>query len=137
LSGVWSRPWPVLAPLVLLGAGLGTALAASLRAAGLGAALFGLTLCFPGVLCGYLVVGPLQVRWVDAAVEAGGGAGDVVAALTAAFRVWLIVAGVIAVLLAGVAAVAGRRGRSGDNAMAGGVGDRVSRVSRESPDKPG
>jgi hypothetical protein len=142
LPGAWSRPWPVLAPLVLLGAGLGMALAASLRSAGLGPALFGLTLCFPGVLCGYLVIGPLQVRWVDAAIAAGGGAGDVVVALTSAFRVWLIVAGVIAVLLAGVAAVAGRRGRSGENAMAG-----VPRESREvgesargepvSPDKTG
>ena len=113
LSGEWSRPGPVLAPLVLLGAGLGMALAASLRAAGLGPALFGLTLCFPGVLCGYLGIAPLQVHWVDAAIAAGGGAGDVVAALTAAFRVWLIVAGVIAVLLAGAAAIAGRRGRSG------------------------
>ncbi|HEU5159227.1 MAG TPA: hypothetical protein VFU43_19680 [Streptosporangiaceae bacterium] len=108
MAGAWSRPWPVLAPLVLLGAGLGMALAASLRAAGLGAALFGLTLCFPGVLCGYLVIGPLQVHRVDAAIDAGGGARDVVVALTAAFRGWLIVAGVITVLLAGVAAVAGR-----------------------------
>jgi hypothetical protein len=128
LSGEWSRPLPVLAPLALLGAGLGMALAASLRAAGIGPALFGLTLCFPGVLCGYLVIGPLQVRWVDAAIAGGGGAGDVVVALTAAFRVWLIVAGVIAVLLAGVSAVGGRRGRSRDGARTGATGN---------PDEPG
>jgi hypothetical protein len=102
-------PWPMLVPLVLLGGGLGGALAASLRAAGLGSALFGLTLCFPAVLSGYLVVGPLQVHEVDTVVAAGGQAGDVVSALTAAFRVWLIVAGAIAVLMAGAAAVAGRR----------------------------
>jgi hypothetical protein len=47
-------------------------------------------MCFPGVLCGYLTVGPLQARRVAAAVVAGGGTGGVAAALTAAFRVWLL-----------------------------------------------
>jgi hypothetical protein len=133
MSGAWSRPWPVLAPLVLLGAGLGLALAASLRAAGLGAALFGLTLCVPGVLSGYLVAGPLQVYRVDGVVSAGGGAADVVGALAAAFRVWLIVAGVITVLLAGAAAIAARRGpaaeggleRPGGQTYRGGSGERT------------
>jgi hypothetical protein len=108
-AGAGSDPWPLLVPLILLGGGLGGALAASLRAAGLGSALFGLTLCFPAVLSGYLVVGPLQVHEVSTVVAAGGQAGDVVDALTDAFRGWLIVAAALTVLMAGAAAFAGRR----------------------------
>ncbi|HEY7486431.1 MAG TPA: hypothetical protein VH912_18350 [Streptosporangiaceae bacterium] len=125
MAGRSAQQWPVLAPLVLLGAGLGLALAAALRAAGIASALFGLTLCFPAVLCGYLVVGPLQIHKLSAAIAAGGRPADVVYALTAAFRVWLIVAGVITVLLAGAVAVAGRRRTTtapdtvGDEAAAG------------------
>jgi hypothetical protein len=133
-SGGWARPWSVPAPLILLGAGLATALAASLRAAGLGAALFGLTLCFPGVLCGYMMIGPLQVHGVAAAISAGGGTGDVVAALVAAFRTWLITVGVITVLLAAAAAVAGRRG-AGPGPT--GSGDRPGNPSGEHTYVPG
>ncbi|MBE1538027.1 hypothetical protein [Actinomadura algeriensis] len=46
--------------LVPLGAGAGLALAASLRDARAGAALFGLSLCFPAVLAGQLAVLSLQ-----------------------------------------------------------------------------
>jgi MFS family permease len=105
---------PVTAPLVLLGAGLAIALAASLRAAGVGSALFGLTLCFPAVLCGYLVIGPLQVHEVGTVVAVGGGTAHLVYALITAFRIWLIVAGVLAVLLAGAVRLAGRKNSTED-----------------------
>jgi hypothetical protein len=106
-----SSPWLLCVPLVALGAGIGMALAASLRYAELGSALFGLALCFPAVLSGFLVIGPLQVAKVNAVLRVGGGMQNAVYALTAGFRVWLIVAGVIAVLLAGAAALGGRRRR--------------------------
>ncbi|MBC6461563.1 hypothetical protein [Actinomadura sp. HBU206391] len=106
-----SGTWLLTLPLVALGAGMGTALAASLRATGLGSALFGTALCFPAVLTGYLIVGPLQVADVNEAVDAGGGQREVVYALTSAFRVWLIIAGVITVLLAGGSILAGRSRR--------------------------
>ncbi|MBC6470642.1 hypothetical protein [Actinomadura alba] len=106
-----SSTWLLAVPLSALGAGIGTALAASLRATGLGSALFGIALCFPAVLTGYLIVGPLQVAEVNEAVDAGGGRQEVVYALTSAFRVWLVVAGVIAVLMAGGAILAGRSRR--------------------------
>jgi hypothetical protein len=107
-----SSPWLLCIPLVALGAGIGMALAASLRSAELGSALFGLALCFPAVLSGFLVIGPLQVAKVNAVIRVGGGMQNAVYALTAGFRVWLIVAGVLAVLLASAAALAGRRRRS-------------------------
>jgi hypothetical protein len=103
---------PLSAALALLGAGLGTALTASLREASLGAVLFALGLLFPALLTGQLVVGALQVARVDAALAHGGGPSAVPQALTGAFREWLLVAGVVAVVLAGTAALAPRRGRS-------------------------
>jgi hypothetical protein len=98
LSG--EGPW-----LAVLGLGLGLAAAGSLRGAGLGSALFGLTLCFPAVLTGHLVVGALQVAKVDEAVAAGGGAAAEVGALTTGFRIWLMAAAGITMLLAGTAAL--------------------------------
>ncbi|QFG21078.1 hypothetical protein F7P10_07910 [Actinomadura sp. WMMB 499] len=53
-------PWAPLLPLVPLGAGAGLALAASLRGASAGAALFGLSLCFPAMLAGRLAALSLQ-----------------------------------------------------------------------------
>ncbi|MGI5164242.1 hypothetical protein ACQEU3_07800 [Spirillospora sp. CA-253888] len=94
--------WTLLIPLVPLGAGVGAALAASLRDAGVGAALFGLTLCFPAVLTGQLLVLSLQVdrlQRVDPVTEA-----QRLYGLTAGYRVWLIVAGVLALLLAALVA---------------------------------
>jgi MFS family permease len=107
-----TSPWLLCVPLMALGAGIGMALAAALRSAELGAALFGLALCLPAMLSGFLVIGPLQVAEVNAAVEAGGGMQNAMYALTAGFRVWLIVAGVSAVLLAGAVALGGRPHRS-------------------------
>ncbi|MFC9970231.1 hypothetical protein ACFVH6_04940 [Spirillospora sp. NPDC127200] len=96
--------WTLLVPLVPLGAGVGAALAASLRDAGVGAALFGLTLCFPAVLTGQLLVLSLQVdrlQRVDPVTEA-----QRLYGLTAGYRVWLITAGVLALLLAALVAKA-------------------------------
>ncbi|GAA1885900.1 hypothetical protein [Actinomadura bangladeshensis] len=102
-------PWTLLAPLAPLGAGAGLALAASLRDAEPGAALFGLTLCFPAVLTGQLAVLSLQaarLRRARPVTEA-----QQVHALLAGFQSWLVVAGMVAVLLAAAAAAlgAGRR----------------------------
>lgn len=104
---------PLLAlPLVLLGLGAGLALAASLREVRLGSALFGLSLCFPAVLTGNLISGSLLAAKSDGALHAGGGQVEVLDAMTAGFQVWLIVAGVITVLLAGAVMIAGRATRS-------------------------
>jgi hypothetical protein len=104
---------PMLAlPLVLLGLGAGLALAASLREVRLGSALFGLSLCFPAVLTGNLISGSLLAARSDGALRAGGGQIEVLDAMTGGFQVWLIVAGVITVLLAGAVMIAGRATRS-------------------------
>jgi hypothetical protein len=99
-------------PMVLLGLGAGLALAASLREVRLGSALFGLSLCFPAVLTGNLISGSLLAARSEDALQAGGGAVEIRDAMTAGFQIWLIVAGVITVLLAGAVVIAGRATRS-------------------------
>ncbi|WP_433335461.1 hypothetical protein [Spirillospora sp. CA-294931] len=96
--GASSGPWLLMAPLIPLGAGVGTALAASLRDAGAAAALFGLSLCFPAVLTGQLLVLSLQAgQWHRTRPDT---ASQQLYALTAGYRVWLVAAGVVVVLLA-------------------------------------
>ncbi|MFG2003365.1 hypothetical protein ACGFNU_29820 [Spirillospora sp. NPDC048911] len=99
-TDVTSDPWLLLAPLVPLGAGLGMALAASLRDAGVGAALFGLTLSFPAVLVGQLLVLSLQAGQIQRLRPQTGE--QQLYGLTAGFRVWLIAAGVLTVVLVAV-----------------------------------
>ncbi|MFC4911256.1 hypothetical protein [Actinomadura gamaensis] len=93
--------------LAVLGAGAGTALAASLRGAEVAAALFGLSLCVPAVLAGQLVVLSLQAQRLRPAPTT---AQAQLAALADGYRTWLGVAAVLAVLLAaaGRAVVSGR-----------------------------
>ncbi|MEU5884486.1 hypothetical protein [Spirillospora sp. NPDC047279] len=99
-TDVASSPWTLAAPMVPLGAGLGMALAASLRGAGVGAALFGLTLAFPAVLVGQLLVLALQAAQIQRLRPVNGP--QQLYGLTAGFRVWLVTAGVLAVVLAAV-----------------------------------
>ncbi|WP_165969105.1 hypothetical protein [Actinomadura sp. KC06] len=106
--------WTMLVPLALLGAGAGTALAASLRDAGVGAALFGLSLCFPAVLAGQLLVLSLQASRLERlrpVTEA-----DRIQALRDGYDVWLIVAGAAAVLLAAATARPSRKAAAGPGA---------------------
>ncbi|MER6817150.1 hypothetical protein ABT299_48525 [Spirillospora sp. NPDC000708] len=90
--------WTPVVLLVLLGTGAGLALAASLRDAHVGAALFGLSLCFPAVLAGQLCVLSLQAdRLRRTRALTGAGRLD---ALADGYRAWLLIAGAAAVLLA-------------------------------------
>ncbi|GAA3229144.1 hypothetical protein [Actinocorallia longicatena] len=102
LTGADTATGLLAVPLALLGAGLGLALACSLRGARLGSALFGLTLCFPSVLVGHLLCGSLEISRV-ARIE------DRSAALAEGFRMWLVVAGGVALVLAVVIVLVARR----------------------------
>ncbi|GAB3965826.1 hypothetical protein GCM10029978_029500 [Actinoallomurus acanthiterrae] len=102
--GATANQWTLLVPLCALGAGTGLAVGAALGHTDLGPGLFGLSLCFPAVLGGHLVVGPLQVAKVGAVTKAGGGPMAALYALTAAYRLWLVAAGVLLVILAAVTA---------------------------------
>ncbi|WP_067477350.1 hypothetical protein [Actinomadura hibisca] len=131
-ADVTGTPWMLLAPLVPLGAGVGMALAASLRDAGVGAALFGLTLCFPAVLTGQLLVLSLQVgrlQSVDPANDA-----QRLYGLTAGYRLWLIGAGVLALLLAAlVAKTTARRAAAAVSATDAATGSEATREAGRTP----
>ena len=109
LVAVPHTPWTLPPALVPLGAGAGLALAASLRDAGAGAALFGLSLCFPALLAGQLAVLSLQasllerLRPVTASQRAD--------ALLGAYHLWLAAVAVAAALLTVLAVRAARRDR--------------------------
>ncbi|TDC55196.1 hypothetical protein E1281_13855 [Actinomadura sp. KC345] len=110
LLGLAAAPhdrWTLLLPLVPLGAGAGLALAASLRDAGVGAALFGLSLCFPALLAGQLLVLSLQASRLERLRPAAGP--QQAGVLLDAYQVWLLVAAAAAALLACASARA--RGR--------------------------
>jgi hypothetical protein len=111
--------WELSGALGALGTGVGLALGTALRPTETGPGLFGLTLCCPAVIAGHLVVGPLQVTKVGAVTRAGGGTTDALAALTEAYRMWLVGACVIAVFLAAATVWAGRaRARRGTGLVA-------------------
>jgi len=109
--GVGAGRWELSGALGALGTGVGLALGTALRPAETGPGLFGLTLCCPAVIAGHLVVGPLQVAKVGAVTRAGGSTADALLALTEAYRMWLVGACAIAVVLA-VATVWAGRGRT-------------------------
>ncbi|WP_018658316.1 hypothetical protein [Actinomadura flavalba] len=90
-----TTPAPAVLPLLPLAFGVGAALAAALRDATPGAALFGLALCFPAVLTGQLLVQAFQLGALRAAAPAAQ-----LAALTAGYRTWLLGAAAGAALLA-------------------------------------
>lgn len=103
--------WELSGALGALGTGVGLALGTALRPAGTGPGLFGLTLCCPAVIAGHLVVGPLQMAMVGEVTNAGGTAADALLALTRAYRMWLVAACAIAVVLA-AATLWAARGRA-------------------------
>jgi hypothetical protein len=107
-TGVDADRWTLVVSLCALGGGVGLAAGAAARHTRQGPALFGLSLCFPAMLSGHLIVGPLQIARVGAVTRAGGGPTAALYALTAAYRLWLVVAGVLVVVLAAVTAWAGR-----------------------------
>ena len=112
--GTGADRWELSGALGALGTGVGLALGTALRPTEAGPGLFGLTLCVPAVLGGHLVVGPLQVARVGAVVRAGGDTGEALRALTDAYRMWLVGASCVAVVLAAATLWAGRgRGRHG------------------------
>ncbi len=116
--GIHAGPWVTLGTLCALGAGAGLAVGAALRHTEVGPGLFGLSLCFPAALAGHLIVGPLQVARVDEVIRAGGGPAEALAALTDAYRIWLVAAIGIALVFAATTAWVSRRAGGRSTAMA-------------------
>ncbi|MFD0905551.1 hypothetical protein, partial [Actinomadura sediminis] len=92
--------------LVPFGAGPGLALALPLRDAGAGAALFGLSLCFPAVLAGQLAA--LSLQAASLARIGPGTDAQRLAGLVQGQRTWLLAAAAAAAVIAALAVRAAR-----------------------------
>ncbi|GAA3470235.1 hypothetical protein [Nonomuraea roseola] len=118
----------LIVPFVLLAVGAAVALTAALRMTGPGAALYGLSLCFPGVLAGYLLGTGVQMVLLGRPTSPQ----QLVDRFVGALHLWVLIAGFLVVAVIMLAALLGRRTavrRSGAPEPAGGT------VS-ETPEKP-
>ncbi|MFI6321646.1 hypothetical protein ACIBG8_29210 [Nonomuraea sp. NPDC050556] len=92
-------------PLALLSVGASMALTAALRQTGAGAALFAVSLCFPGVLSGYLLGTGLQVLKLHDVTSAQ----EVVDGFVAALHLWALIGGFLVVAVIVLSGLLGRR----------------------------
>ncbi|GHE47700.1 hypothetical protein GCM10017673_56920 [Streptosporangium violaceochromogenes] len=95
----------VIFPFALLTVGAAVALTAALRPAGLGAALFALSLFFPGVLSGFLLGGGIQVTHLRGAWSPQA----MVDAFVDALHLWALAGGGLVVVMIVLGALLGRR----------------------------
>ncbi|MGW4636879.1 hypothetical protein ACWEN6_00030 [Sphaerisporangium sp. NPDC004334] len=107
---------PLVVPFSLLSAGAAVAVTSAIRAAGHRASLFGLSLCFPAVLCGFLLGTGIQVGRLRAVSTSGKVTSEaMVDGFVGALHIWALVAGftVVIVLVLGAALARPRSPGSG------------------------
>ncbi|MEU4695470.1 hypothetical protein [Nonomuraea dietziae] len=95
----------LIVPFVLLAVGAAVALTAALRMTGPGAALYGLSLCFPGVLAGYLLGTGVQMVLLGRPTSPQ----QLVDRFVGALHLWVLIAGFLVVAIIMLAALLGRR----------------------------
>ncbi|MEO3814578.1 hypothetical protein ABGB17_36745 [Sphaerisporangium sp. B11E5] len=101
---------PLVVPLVLLAAGAAVAVSAAVVLAGPHAGLFGLSLCFPAVLSGFLLGTGIQVGWLHAISTSGKVTSQaMVDGFVGALHIWALVAGFVVVAILSLGAVLRRR----------------------------
>ncbi|MEV7010451.1 hypothetical protein [Streptosporangium sp. NPDC051022] len=102
----------LILPFALLTVGAAVALTSALRVPGPGAALFALSLFFPGLLSGFLLGSGIQVTRLKEA----GSPQAMVDAFVGALRLWALVGGVLVVVVIVLGAVLSRRSPGGRGA---------------------
>ncbi|MCT9930992.1 hypothetical protein N5079_12265 [Planotetraspora sp. A-T 1434] len=101
---------PLVVPFVLLAAGSAVALVGALREAGVGAALLGLSLCFPAVLAGFLLGTGIQVNLLRGVSQSGDATKQaLVDGFIGALHAWALAGGFAVVGIIVFAAVLARR----------------------------
>ncbi|WP_248958922.1 hypothetical protein [Sphaerisporangium perillae] len=101
---------PLVVPFVLLTAGAAVAVTSAVRCAGYRAALFGLSLCFPAVLSGFLLGTGIQVGWLRAVSMSGKVTSEaMVEGFVGALHIWALAAGFTVVIVLILGAVLVRR----------------------------
>ncbi|MFD9950788.1 hypothetical protein ACFWYW_30675 [Nonomuraea sp. NPDC059023] len=111
----------LVVPFTLMAVGAAVALTAALRQTSVGVALFGLALCFPGVLSGYLLGTGVQVMMLRGQRSAQG----IVDAFVEALHTWALIGGFLTVAVIVLGALLARRSggavEEGDGSAAGGA----------------
>ncbi|MFI9554890.1 hypothetical protein [Nonomuraea endophytica] len=111
----------LVVPFTLMAVGAVVALTAALRQTSVGVALFGLALCFPGVLSGYLLGTGVQVMMLRGQRSAQG----IVDAFVEALHTWALIGGFLTVAVIVLGALLARRSggavEEGDGPSAGGA----------------
>ncbi|MEU7746235.1 hypothetical protein [Nonomuraea sp. NPDC049158] len=92
-------------PFTLLAAGAAVALTSALSQAGIGAALFGLALCFPGVLAGYLLATGVQLMMLRGVTVAQ----QLVDRFVSTLHLWSLIGGFLVVAVIVLAELLSRR----------------------------
>ncbi len=101
----------VIVPFALIAVGGAVALTAAVRAASIGAVLFGLTLCFPAVLTGFLLGAGVQIVRLRAAQAPGDvTAQDLIDGFIGALHTWALLGGLAVAATIALGSVLGRRG---------------------------
>jgi hypothetical protein len=110
---------PLVVPFTLLTAGAAVAVTSAIRNAGLSAGLFGLSLCFPAVLSGFLLGTGVQVGWLRAVSTSGKVTSQaMVDGFVGALHVWALVAGFAVVIVLALGTVLARRATDSSPACA-------------------
>lgn len=105
---------PLMVPFTLLTAGAAVAVTSAVRGTGLRAALFGVSLCFPAVLGGFLLGTGIQVGRLRAVSSSGTVTSQaMVDGFVGALHLWALVAGFAVVVVLLLGAVLARRSPDG------------------------
>ncbi|MEU8107500.1 hypothetical protein AB0C18_27675 [Nonomuraea muscovyensis] len=121
----------LVVPFTLLAVGAAVALTAALRAAGFGAALFGVTLCFPGVLAGYLLGTGVQMALLRGVRSPQ----ELVDRFVGALHLWALIGGFVVVAVIVLAALMARRGSATEGPVPGPGDEPVARVDPAGGDR--
>ncbi|GAA3441208.1 hypothetical protein [Planomonospora venezuelensis] len=96
-------------PFLLLAVGAATALTSALRPSGPGAALFALSLFFPGVLAGFMLGSGVLLLRLREAVREAASAQSLVDAYVSALHLWALIGGALVVAVIVLGAILARR----------------------------
>ncbi|WP_433516759.1 hypothetical protein ACQP2T_15045 [Nonomuraea sp. CA-143628] len=99
-------------PFTLLAAGAAVALTSALSQSGIGAGLFGLALCFPGVLAGYLLATGVQLMMLRGVTVAQ----QLVDRFVGTLHLWSLIGGFLVVAVIVLAELLSRRAAPADEA---------------------
>ncbi|MEW9533309.1 hypothetical protein [Microbispora sp. NPDC049125] len=129
---------PLVVPFTLLAVGSAVALVSGLRLAGVGAALLGLSLCFPAVLAGFLLGTGIQVdRLREATGSPTATKQDVVDGFIDALHIWALAGGFVVVGVIVLSSVLARRGPAAERTAPGATPDGHVTIPAPTPSPEG